>query len=72
MITITTFISTVLSLLVTLIYNLPVAWLAQQGYNILAPHINFPTNFTFMEWYLMWLLLCFIADKIIPHITVNK
>ena len=72
MFTIVSLFTTVVSLIFTLIYNLPVAWIVQQGYNIIAPHLNLPTGFTFMECYFVWLTFCFMFEKIRPSVTVNK
>lgn len=61
-----------ISPLITALCSLPVAWIVQQGYNTIAPLINFPTDFSFIDWYFMWLSFCFITEKIIPFQVKTK
>ena len=65
-------LSALISPLITALCSLPVAWVVQQGYNAIAPLISFPTDFSFIEWYFMWLAFCFVTEKIIPFQTRTK
>ena len=65
-------LSALISPLITALCSLPVAWIVQQGYNAIAPLINFPTDFSFIDWYFMWFAFCFITEKIIPFQPKTK
>lgn len=65
-------LGTLIAPLITALCSIPIAWVVQHGYNVIAPLINFPTNFSFIDWYFMWLTFCFITEKIIPFQTRTK